>query len=150
MVLQSTSMSDLFSNQVDFNILNNIGKLLTKDKNTFIKYKVVGNSFFGLCLELKARLGPKLSAWFTLNQVIHMESVVDFQSLELVMRGISFTNMTRKLAITKCNSFLKKCKSFTFENQILIHPAFEEISSANGPTGKFPVNVDTILACESG
>ena len=87
------SVSDLFKSQVDFSILNNIGKLLTKDRNMFIKYKVVGNSFFSISLELKARLEPHLSAWFLLNQVVHSQSVVDFQSLELVMRGLAFSNM---------------------------------------------------------
>ena len=143
------SVSDLFTNQVDFSCLNRIGKLLTKDRNTFIKYKVVGNAFFGMSLELKVRLESNLSAWFSLNQVVHSRAVIDFQSLELVMKGLAFANMSRKTAITRCDNFLHKIKSFSVDNQVSIQPDFDQVQSANGATDKFPVNIDTILSYES-
>ena len=140
------SVSNLFSNSKDVQMLGAICKLLTNEKVIFIKYKIVGDLVFGICLQLKVRLDFNVFTWYRFTQVICSHAKIDFQGLELMKHGISFTNSNWKDAMVKCNLFLTIFKDFCASNLIVVDPQnVVEIQTKNGAYTKFPVNIEAIL-----
>jgi len=124
-------------------VLVEIGKLLTKDKSLFVKYRLESNPTLGISLLLKVVFN-EISFWCSIDQVIFKDSAIDFQSLVLVKNGLFFPRtLTRVDATAKANAFLNKFKLFCVENNITIGPTnFNKIQPGN--LDKFPVNLSTL------
>ena len=92
-------------------MLSDIGNLLTNDKQLFTKYKLVNNPYFRITLELKLVIDKEIFAWCSFDQLIFNESLIDFQNLVLISKGLFFPCSTnRAAALVKANAFVDKLK----------------------------------------
>ena len=82
----------MFSNSKYVQMLGSIGELLTNERAIFIKYKIIWDPMFGMCLKVKVRLDCNVCAWFKFGQVICYCAKIYFQRLKLVKNGVSFIN----------------------------------------------------------